>query len=106
MELLWQPGEKLENVEKRVILTALQFYQGNKTATAQALGIGLRTLYDKLDRYKANGTVLNAIQNSDSSNLNEHVPQMPKISDTEVTKVPEVKPEARPVPVPTQKKRA
>jgi DNA-binding NtrC family response regulator len=41
----------LEDVEKNHILRALTFNQGNKTKTAQSLGITIKTLYNKLHRY-------------------------------------------------------
>lgn len=53
----WQPGMTLESIEKQVILKAFSFYQGNKTKTAQSLGIAIRTLDNKLLSYegKSNG---------------------------------------------------
>lgn len=47
----WQPGQTLDDVEKEVILKAFSFYQGNKTQTAKSLGIAIRTLDNKLERY-------------------------------------------------------
>ena len=47
----WQPGITLEEIEKQVILKALEFYQGNKTKTALSLGIAVRTLDNKLEKY-------------------------------------------------------
>lgn len=47
----WQPGITLEEIEKEVILKALQFYHGNKTHTANALGISIRTIQNKLAQY-------------------------------------------------------
>ncbi len=44
-------GEPLEEIEKRVILKTLRKFNGNKTHTAKALGIGLRTLHRKLKEY-------------------------------------------------------
>ncbi len=41
----------LEEVEKKHILRALAFHEGNKTKTAQSLGITIKTLYNKLHRY-------------------------------------------------------
>jgi len=41
----------LDDVEKSHILRALAFNQGNKTKTAQSLGITIKTLYNKLHRY-------------------------------------------------------
>lgn len=52
--MLWQPGVTLDQVEKEVILKALSFYHGNKTVTARALGIAIRTLDNKLEKYNGN----------------------------------------------------
>jgi transcriptional regulator with GAF, ATPase, and Fis domain len=41
----------LEEIEKRHIIRMLSFHQGNKTKTAHALGITIKTLYNKLHRY-------------------------------------------------------
>lgn len=47
----WQPGYTLEYVEKQSILEAYRHFGGNKSQTAQALGITLKTLYTKLEAY-------------------------------------------------------
>lgn len=52
--IVWQPGNTLEEVEKAVILRALAYFHGNKTQTAKALGIAIRTLDNKLAKYKGN----------------------------------------------------
>ena len=41
----------LESVEKEAIGRALNASQGNRRKVAEVLGIGLRTLYEKLKRY-------------------------------------------------------
>lgn len=41
----------LEEAEKQHILLALLHFQGNRTATAEALGISIKGLYTKLKRY-------------------------------------------------------
>ncbi|MBN22077.1 MAG: sigma-54-dependent Fis family transcriptional regulator [Bdellovibrionaceae bacterium] len=41
----------LEDVEKNHILRVLAYHHGNKTRTAQSLGITIKTLYNKLHRY-------------------------------------------------------
>ena len=51
-----EPGDyavdmPLDLVEKNHILRALAYNQGNKTKTAQCLGITIKTLYNKLHRY-------------------------------------------------------
>ena len=42
----------LEELEKTHILKTLSHYQGNKTKAAHALGITIKTLYNKLNRYE------------------------------------------------------
>ena len=46
------PVPNLEEIEKNHILRALAFYEGNKTRAANALGITIKTLYNKLNRYE------------------------------------------------------
>jgi len=48
-------GGTLEVLERRHILDALARYDGNRRATADALGISLRTLYYRLNRYQEEG---------------------------------------------------
>lgn len=50
-EILWTPGMTLEQIEKHVIQKAFIHYRENKTATAKALGISVRTLDTKLQQY-------------------------------------------------------
>lgn len=45
-------GEKLEDVEKKVILETYDFFQNNKRKTAKTLGISERSLYNKLNEYE------------------------------------------------------
>lgn len=47
-------GVSLEEIEKAAIINTLEENGGNKTETAQELGISLKTLYNKLDKYKVN----------------------------------------------------
>lgn len=47
----WVPGKTLAGMEREVIENAMKYFQGNKTQTAQALGIALKTLYNKLEFY-------------------------------------------------------
>jgi two-component system, NtrC family, response regulator AtoC len=44
-------AETLESLERRAIEQALAAVEGNRRKAAERLGIGLRTLYDKLKRY-------------------------------------------------------
>jgi DNA-binding NtrC family response regulator len=48
-------GVTLEEVERQHILTALRRNNGNRTATAEELGISRRTLYYKLEEYERQG---------------------------------------------------
>ncbi len=48
-------GTPLPEAERRIILDTLRRTGGNKTAAARILGIGLRTLYRKLDAYEEAG---------------------------------------------------
>ncbi len=50
--IIWSPGVKLEDIEKQVILMALMHYKNNKSQTAMALGISVRTLDTRLEEYK------------------------------------------------------
>jgi two-component system response regulator HydG len=49
--------QKLEDIEREHILNALQFYNGNKSKTSAALGITLKTLYNKLNKYEVEGWI-------------------------------------------------
>ena len=53
-------GLALEDIERRFILATLEQFQGDKKRTAEALGIGLKTLYNKLNLYTAAGFVPSA----------------------------------------------
>lgn len=48
-------GMTLDEVERQHILAALRRNNGNRTATAQELGISRRTLYYKLEEYQKQG---------------------------------------------------
>ena len=49
--LTWSPGITLDQLERHAIEQAFRFYQGNKTQTARALDIAIRTLEVKLEKY-------------------------------------------------------
>lgn len=55
VELPANPEAPLHEIERQHILTALRRHSGNRTATAQALGISRRTLYYKLEEYQKQG---------------------------------------------------
>jgi len=49
--------EKLEDIERRHILKSLDYFNGNKSKSATALGITLKTLYNKLNKYNHEGWI-------------------------------------------------
>ncbi len=55
-EVLQLPiGTPMEAIEREVILRTLEANHGNKTATAEVLGISRRSIYNKLAEYEAQG---------------------------------------------------
>lgn len=50
--VFWSPGMKIDALEELVIKKAFAFYRENKTATANSLGISIRTLDNKLEKYE------------------------------------------------------
>jgi two-component system, response regulator FlrC len=51
----WVPGRTLDDIERNVIIEALEYHSGNRTHTARALGISIRTLRNKLADYRRLG---------------------------------------------------
>lgn len=58
LNINWVPGLTLDEVEKQCILKALQWFRGNKSQTAIALGITVKTIDNKLEKYEAEGKVM------------------------------------------------
>jgi DNA-binding NtrC family response regulator len=48
-------GTPLAEAERRLVLATLRHYNGDKKAAARALGVSLKTLYNRLNRYAGNG---------------------------------------------------
>jgi DNA-binding NtrC family response regulator len=48
-------GSTLADVERRLILSTLEAFDGHKGRTAEALGISLKTLYNRLNIYQGHG---------------------------------------------------
>ncbi len=61
---MWQLGMTLEDLEREAILKAYSFYGKNKTHTAAALGIAIRTLDSKLSKYLPKEEAKNEIQHT------------------------------------------
>jgi len=51
----WTPGMSLEDSERETIIAAFRFHRFNKTKTAAALGIAIRTLDYKIANYQKAG---------------------------------------------------
>lgn len=50
-DLPYDPTLTLYEMEKRQVMNALKYFDGNKTQAAEALGITIKTLYNKLHEY-------------------------------------------------------
>lgn len=61
-EVYWQPGMKMEDVEKLVYIAALNFFGGSRTRTANALGVTASTVRNKIEQYSIK---LNCLGNQD-----------------------------------------
>lgn len=52
-EIVWDKDDfRLEEIERKFIISALKRFSGNRRSAAKALGISERTLYRKIDEYK------------------------------------------------------
>lgn len=51
-EVIIPQGMRLDDLEKIAIYQALESSNGNKTDTAEQLGISVKTLYNKLSKYE------------------------------------------------------
>lgn len=49
--------QKLDDMEREHILSSLQYFNGNKSKTSTALGVTLKTLYNKLNKYEKEGWI-------------------------------------------------
>jgi DNA-binding NtrC family response regulator len=57
-DLLLRPVLSIHHMEHRLIDITLEHFHGDKRATARALGISLRTLYNRLNEYRSTATRL------------------------------------------------
>jgi DNA-binding NtrC family response regulator len=49
-------GTSLDEVERELIIRTIGFSGGNKSRAAEILGVSLKTLYNRLDRYQSRTT--------------------------------------------------
>jgi transcriptional regulator with PAS, ATPase and Fis domain len=52
--LRFTAGTRIEDFERRFILATLEHHGGDKRATAETLGVSLKTLYNRLNQYRDN----------------------------------------------------
>lgn len=50
--ITWSPGVTLDDIEEQVIQKALMHFRGNKAQVASALGISVRTVDNKIEKYE------------------------------------------------------
>ena len=55
--ILWSPGVTLEAIEKQVILKTISHFRGNLSATANSLGVSVRTVRNKVEKYQMDAKV-------------------------------------------------
>jgi two-component system, response regulator FlrC len=66
-------GYTVEQVERELILSSLAHYCGNRTWTANGLGISIRTLRNKINEYTAQGVTVPRAQNvTTQASLQQH----------------------------------
>ena len=49
--MIWIPGVSLKTIEIQAIRECLEYYKGNRTKAAEALGISLRTIRNKITEF-------------------------------------------------------
>ena len=45
-------GSSLDDIERTLIYRTIEFAGGNKTRAAEILGVSIKTLYNRLERYE------------------------------------------------------
>lgn len=55
LELISEEDWTLENMERHLILKALERTEGNRTRAAEMMGVSIRTLFNKLNQYRKKG---------------------------------------------------
>ena len=70
---IWQQGMTLKSVEREIILDAYKFFDCNKEATARALGISTKGLYNKIEAYKKDDEKLETAKRKREEKLHEEL---------------------------------
>jgi DNA-binding NtrC family response regulator len=60
LEMDVHPGQTLEDIERRAIMLTLDYFGSDRARAADALGISVKTIYNKLARYRADGAASDA----------------------------------------------
>lgn len=97
----WQPGMTLADVEKATILHAFRHFRGNKTQTASALGITVKTIYNKLEAYGMKAVAIGdpRLEENKLVPINEGPGEVDELSKPVSLDIPQKSPE----PMSTQK---
>ncbi len=88
--VIFQPGMTLEELEKQAILCSFRFHRGNKTATSNALGIAIRTLDAKLEKYEKDSEETKKRMDDQRMMAEDHLRRargLPSLIKTEVTDI-------------------
>jgi DNA-binding NtrC family response regulator len=60
-------GMTFDEIERRMLIKTLEFFKDDKTKAARALGISVKTIYNRLARYQQNGHGGNGDEDDDST---------------------------------------
>lgn len=60
----WHRNQTLEDLEREVILAALYHNHSDRTKTADELGIAIRTLRNKINKYRKQGIQIKSARNT------------------------------------------
>lgn len=71
--LSWTPGITLDQLERQAIEQAFKFYHANKSQTARSLGIAIRTLETKLEKYAADDERTTHANDAQRAQRDEHL---------------------------------
>lgn len=83
----WHPGVSLANLEKQAILITFRFFKGNKTQTARALDIAVRTLDAKLEQYQVQHVDEEAAKNERKRKGDEFLRRQRGLSDEDSIRI-------------------